>query len=98
MWAPRRETFPPWVSLPRPGEVQSRFVLCSLRPTEACRTYARETMEDPIKSQTGPAASEDAPPASAADPQIPVDFEKSASTPPPPAKVDPYVGKTIDGR
>jgi serine/threonine protein kinase len=57
-------------------------------------------MEDPIKSQTGPAHSEpeDAPPASAADPQIPVDFERSASTPPPPAKVDPYVGKTIDGR
>jgi serine/threonine-protein kinase len=61
-------------------------------------------MEDSVKRQTGSAptqlaSAEEVPARSSnGDVAIPVDFERSGSTPPPPAKVDPYLGKTIDGR
>ncbi len=58
-------------------------------------------MADPNQSSRTdpvPPMPEEPAPLSAGDPAIPVDFEKSSSTPPPPAKIDPYVGKTIDGR
>jgi len=65
-------------------------------------------MDDPTKhpdsfKQTlahlgpGPAPVDEPVPVSVADPDIPVDIDRS-SGPPPVSKVDPYVGRTIDGR